>query len=80
MRAPSQPDPRQLPLFLEVIETTVTRDRPFEADDGAWGSRIARPQGRGWRVSDFSHDRKTTWLRRRPVVPAQRISGRWRRR
>jgi hypothetical protein len=77
--SPTQPNPRQPRLFAELVESAVTRDQPFEDPDGSWGTRIARPAGKRWR-SDFSHDKRTGWTRRRPIVPPRRIAGRWRRR
>lgn len=67
-------------LFAELIETRTTRDQPFEDADGSWGSRITRPPGRGWRVADYSRDKKTRWMRRIPVLlPVRPSAGGWRR-
>jgi hypothetical protein len=73
-------DPRSTgrPLFSEVVEFITTQDKPFSAPDGSWGTRIARPDGAGWRLSS---DKRTHWYRRRPVVIARPTKdGRWRRR
>jgi hypothetical protein len=68
---------RQL-QFLELVETAETRDRPFVDRDGAWGTRIVRPNGHGWRVLDAHREHFTLWIRRRLVVrnPSRRE---WRR-
>jgi len=55
-------------LFGELIEYASTRDAPFEDPDGGFGTRIVRPAGKGWRISDYSHERRTTWTRRRAVI------------
>ena len=55
---PSQPQ-----LFAEVIETVVTRDHVDDA-----GQFVRPPPGAGWRVVNYSHEKRTTWLRRRPLV------------
>lgn len=67
-------------LFTELLETVTTRDEPFENSDGAWGMRVVRPNGKGWRVSDYTCDRKTRWLRRRPIIWPVQMAGGWRRR
>lgn len=68
-------------LFTELIESLTTCDQPFEDADGSWGSRVTRPPGKGWRIVDFSHDRKTRWMRRVPVLwPVRPSAGGWRRR
>jgi hypothetical protein len=54
---------KQLRLFAEVIDTVVTRDHVSDA-----GTFIRPPPGRGWRVADYSQEKRTTWQRRRPVV------------
>lgn len=71
----------QYRLFGEIIESITTTDRRFEDIDGTWGSRITRPPGRGWRVADFSHDKRTRWMRRVPIPwPARpSVCGRWQR-
>jgi hypothetical protein len=48
--------------FLEFVETAETRDRPFVDRDGAWGSRVVRPNGDGWRVLDAHRERFTRRL------------------
>ena len=63
-----------------MTEIRETRDHPFVDPDGGWGTRVTRPEGSGWRVIDFSHDKRTRWMRRRAVIPSQLLSGRWRRR
>jgi hypothetical protein len=83
-RAP-RPHPDQLALFAEVVEVRVTRDEPFKAKDGSWGSRIVRPPGRGWHPFPIrlQSKRRTNWLRRRTFVVAPRRASRggggWRR-
>jgi len=67
---------QSLSLFLEAVETTTTRDVPFEDRDGAWGTSIVRPSGPGWRVVDTRHDRHTKWVRRRLIVPSKARGGR----
>ncbi|VTZ60544.1 hypothetical protein EMEDMD4_170037 [Sinorhizobium medicae] len=74
IRHPSRPKGRhtqhavdQTQLFVELIETRTTRDQPFEAADGSWGSCVSRPPGRGWRIIDSSHDKRTCWIRRIPI-------------
>ncbi|MER9563502.1 hypothetical protein [Mesorhizobium sp. M0571] len=69
-------------LFAELIETAVTRDEPFSDPDGSWGTRIVRPAGKGWRISDAHRDRHTKWMRRTPIIwqPVKRAAGGWRRR
>ncbi|MBR1286069.1 hypothetical protein JQ597_28860 [Bradyrhizobium sp. AUGA SZCCT0177] len=54
-------------LFLELIEHLVMRDRPFVDADGSWGTLTVPPPGAGWRVADYSRERHTVWMRRRPV-------------
>jgi hypothetical protein len=56
--------------IFEIIEVAETRDQPF-SDQTGWGSRPKRPQGDGWRISDFTHEKRTTWERRR-LFPARR--------
>lgn len=63
-------------LFAEVIENVTTPDQPFEDIDGGWGSKVSRPPGKGWRISDFSHDRQTRWMRRRPIAWSSDWRGR----
>ena len=63
------PDPRQGSLFFELLETAVTADVAFEAPDGSWGTYVVRPEGRGWRCADYGQDKRTTWVRRVPIVP-----------
>ena len=81
MRAPRS-HPGQLALFSEILETHWLRDTPLDGRDGSWGSAVSRPEGRGWQIIDFSHDRRTTWMRRRPLVRAPRKAtsggGGWR--
>jgi hypothetical protein len=63
---------QQIPLFIEAIETVVTRD--YVSDAGVF---IRRPPGRGWRVLDAHRERYTKWERRRPVMLPRLL---WRRR
>ena len=57
---PLKPRCRVPRALLDVrFETAVTHDEPFEAADGSWGSRIVRPDGGGWRILDYSHDKQT---------------------
>ncbi|ULR46106.1 hypothetical protein [Rhizobium sp. K102] len=63
-------------LFAEIIETITTRDQSFEDIDGGWGSKVTRPSGQGWRVADYSDDRKTHWMRRRPISWSLLSNGR----
>lgn len=60
----------QLRLFHELVETQTTRDHVDDA-----GQFIRPPTGAGWRVVDYSHEKRTTWQRRRPIV----LPRRWRR-
>jgi len=53
----------QFRLFAEVIEIEITRD--FIAADAVL---IRPPPGSGWRVLDYSDEKRTTWQRRRAVV------------
>jgi hypothetical protein len=55
--------PFHSPLFVQVIETTTTRDAVLEGE-----VRIVPPPGRGWRVLDAHRERYTKWMRRRPVM------------
>ena len=58
-------------------------DVSFDDPDGTWGTRVAQARkASGWRVIDFSHDRWTRWMRRRPIVvpQASKVAGQWRRR
>jgi hypothetical protein len=73
--------PPALSLFAELIERVETRDEPFTDRDGAWGTRIAKPPGKGWRVLDFSREKTTVWMRRIPIVwrPVRTATG-WARR
>lgn len=77
MCAPTSSDLRQGRLFGEIVETAVTPDKPLEASDGSWRTKIRRPPGRGWRVIHFTRDRRTQLLRRRPVIfiPRRAIRG-----
>ena len=52
-----------------ATETVVTADEPFDDADG-WGSRVKRPPRPGWRVADYSDERRTRWERRR-LLPAR---------
>lgn len=71
----------QAQFFADVIEVRVTRDTPFENDDGTWGSMITPPPGRGWVPIDSHRERHTKWQRRTPVVwPILPSSDGWRRR
>jgi hypothetical protein len=60
----------QLRLFAELVETQTTRDH---VNDG--GVFIRRPPGPGWRVVDAHRERRTKWIRRKPII----LSRRWRR-
>jgi hypothetical protein len=74
------PGPHQDTFTLEIIETVVRRDQPFEAPGG--GARISRSPGKGWSLVDCSRDRHTTWMRRKPATAPRRASrggGVWRR-
>ena len=71
MRAPIPPDPRQGQLFVELSRTARRPIDRSKDSDGAWGSRVARPAGKGWRVSDYSHDKRTRWTRRLPIPVPQ---------
>jgi hypothetical protein len=76
-------DPHREIFTVELLETITTADEPFTDLDGSWGTRVARPPGHGWRVADYSHDKRTTWTRRRSVIwpprKASRGGGGWRR-
>jgi len=56
--------PFHMPLFREVTEVRETPDYSFEDPDGGWGTRVTKPEGGGWRIIDFSHDKRTRWVRR----------------
>ena len=53
----------QLALFAELVETETTRDYVDDA-----GQFVRPPPGAGWRVAADGHEKRTTWLRRRPLV------------
>ena len=55
----------QAPLFVEIVETVETRDEPF-----ADGTHAVPPPGDGWRILDFTHEKRTTWTRIR-FIPAR---------
>ncbi|RWO55394.1 hypothetical protein [Mesorhizobium sp.] len=76
MRAP--PDPTQLPLFAEVVETIWTRDTVFDNASEGWGLLTGRPTGKGWQPLPLKHQRErhTGWQRRRPVFLAPRRASR----
>jgi hypothetical protein len=59
----------QPPPFIEVIETAETRDESF-CDREGWGTRPKPPPGGGWRLADFSDEKRTTWTRTR-LVPSR---------
>ena len=78
---------KQGALFDELIETAWTGDERF--DDllclnpdpdcrGCSGTRPVRPYGAGWRISNFRHEKRTRWTRRRAVIlqqPRRRLAG-----
>jgi hypothetical protein len=53
-----------LQLFIELVESTTTRDEPF-----AEGTRPVPPPGDGWMIADFADEHATTWTRTR-LIPA----------
>jgi hypothetical protein len=60
--------PAQLQLFSELLETVTTPDGACDETDGSWSIYSIPPPGVGWRISNFSRERRTTWMRRIPVV------------
>ena len=60
----------QLTLFAEIVETVINRDRVNNT-----GAFVRRPPGKGWQITDYSHEKRTTWQRRKPVI----LPRRWRR-
>jgi hypothetical protein len=57
---------------LPLTETVVTDDEPFSLGDGTWGTRIKRRYGPDWCVVDYlSSEKKTSWQRRRQIVPSR---------
>ena len=55
--------PIQPRLFSEIAESQIIRDE-LTAD----GQFVRPPDGAGWRVADYGHEKHTTWQRRRPIV------------
>jgi hypothetical protein len=75
MRAPTKSNPQNT---FELIENIETRDEDFVDPDGAWGTKVVRPPGKGWQPLPIKHPREPTtrWQRRSPVVPAPRRATR----
>jgi hypothetical protein len=59
----------QPPLFVELVEAAETRDEWFDDPQG-WGTKPKPPSGQGWRIADYSHEKRTRWERRR-LFPAR---------
>jgi hypothetical protein len=53
---------------LEIVETVVMSNEPFEIDGIFWGYRASRPPGEAWTLIEYLISEKATrWTRRKPV-------------
>jgi hypothetical protein len=84
MRAPL-PNPDQLPLFWERIETVWLPDVAVDLDDTSFAMLTGRPSGAGWRPLPLARQRQrhSGWVRRIAIPRAPRRASRggggWRR-